>query len=137
MEFSYWYLLSYLWVLGAYEVVRTLAEKGKKKKRQKANDWIAFDMVIYRKIVETRDMLAEARIPLAKLRPKGIGQTAIAFPVIFPGDGIGWRITIDESGPGKEISRRKLADVVLGLLKFMYDKELSGKSITNDEVEHL
>jgi len=123
MECSYWYFLSHQWVLGAYEVVRTLAEKGKKKKRQKANEERIFGKETYRKIVETRDLLAEARIPLAKLRPKANGQTAIPFPVIFPGDGFGWRITIDESRPGKEISRRELADAVLELLKFIYDNE--------------
>lgn len=122
MELSYWYFLSYLWVLSAYEVVRTLSQKA--NERPKPNEKRIFGKQINRKIVEMRDALAEARIPLSKLESrKTKGHTAIAFPVIFPGDGFGWRISSDESKPGKEISRRELADAMLDLLKSINDNK--------------
>lgn len=119
MELSYWYFLSYLWVLGAYEVVRTLSQKV--KDIQKVKKTRIFSKEIVRKLVETRDFFAEARVPLAKLEPRKLKDhtTAIAFPMIFPENGFGWRISSDISQPGRDISRRELANAFLDLIKYI------------------
>lgn len=104
---------SYLWVLSAYEVVRTLSQ------RADQNDGL-FNASVAEKIRKTKHKLEEVRIPLAKLEPRrgNKGETALALGGQF-GNSYGW---IVEPG-GKFYSRLALAEAVLELLKFMYERD--------------
>jgi len=132
MELSYWYFLSYLWVLGAYEVIRTLSQKV--KDIQKVKKTRIFRKEIVRKLAETRDFFAEARVPLAKLEPRRLKDhtTAIAFPMIFPEKGFGWRISSDISQPGRDISRRELSNAFLDLIKYMDKNKAAPEMVRTD-----
>lgn len=107
---------SYLWVLSAYEVVRTLSQKSDQ------NEGL-FNASVTEKIRKTKHKLEEIRIPLAKLEPRrgNKGETALAIGGQFE-NSYGW---IVEPG-GKFYSRLELAEAVLELLKFMYESDQSG-----------
>lgn len=101
---------SYLWVLSAYEVIRTLSQRADKDKK-------LFNTSVAKRIRETKHRLEEVRIPLAKLEPRRLkGETALALPGVF-NNSFGWIV----EPAGKFYSRRELADTVLDLLKFMYE----------------
>lgn len=104
---------SYLWVLSAYEVVRTLSQ------RADQNDGL-FNASVVEKIRKTKHKLEEIRIPLAKMEPRrgNRGETALALGGKFE-NSYGW---IVEPG-GKFYSRLELAEAVLELLKFMYESD--------------
>lgn len=75
---------AYLWVLGAYEIVRTLAEKTK-----------------YPSIVQAKKLFERIRVPLAKLEASRNYKKAdfnFTFPAVLPGAcfGAGWAINQNE-----------------------------------------
>lgn len=113
LEFNDKVIQSHLWVLGIYEVIRTLSQKAK-------NNPQIFGDVINEKIAKTKHDLEIIRIPLAKLEPRRLKDcTALALPVVFPDLGLGWRINSKVPEPEIAISRQELADEVLELLTCM------------------
>ena len=75
--------MSYLWILGAYEVVRTIHEKSKRK-----------GLLVQRQasIQRLKKNFAKLRIPLAKMEYVGKeGSDLIPLPMIID-DVIGWKI---------------------------------------------
>ena len=95
--------LSYLWVLGAYEVVRTMHERA-----VAANDAMAG------KIGNVKHRFERVRIPLAKMEPARRHKdtdSPIAYPAIHRDLGIAWQLTADEF-----VTRRELSDAMLELL---------------------
>lgn len=134
---------SYLWVLSAYEVIRTLSQKADENEE-------LFGATVNKKIRETKHKLEEVRIPLAKLEPRirvkktkkiageVMKETALAFPAMHK-KSFGWIV----EPSGKFYSRCELADDILDLLKYMCENDkienpaLSGprtpKSISPDQ----
>jgi hypothetical protein len=111
---------SYLWVLSAYEVVRTLSQRADHSKG-------LFSISATKKIRETKHKLEEVRIPLAKLEPRKIkGETALALPGRSK-DSFGW---IVEPG-SKFYSRCELAETVIELFKFMHEHDTDKDSPSN------
>jgi hypothetical protein len=101
--------LSYLWVLGAYELVRSLTQKAK-------NDNNFFPS-FKESLSKLKSEFERIRIPLAKFEPaKKHSDTDnyFAYPVVFIGAGIGWK-TSEQFG----ISRRDLSDKMISLLEEM------------------
>jgi hypothetical protein len=99
--------LSYLWVLGAYEVVRTIDQWAKR------HDSV-WESELRARITDTKQEIARIRVPLAKLEPSGRyrhSDSPVAYPTIDSKSGIAWHIA-----PDVVVSRRELADHILQLL---------------------
>jgi len=99
------FTLSYLWVLGVYELVRTLDRRYKG------------DNNIVTKIKKLKSKLARLRIPLAKMEAERKYKSTdfpIAYPLMRRQYGISWQISKDVV-----ISRRELSDQLVDLLKEM------------------
>ena len=89
--------LSYLWVLGAYEIIRTLSGF------TKGNN-----------INKVKQSFTRLRIPLAKMEPSRKHKSTdypIAYPTIHPNYGIAWQVSTDTI-----ISRKDLSDLFLDFL---------------------
>ncbi len=98
---------SYLWVLGAYEVVRTLWEMMKDGK-----DNVPADVVDHFQRVKKR--FARVRMPLAKMQPaSGFSEDShVAYPGLHQEYGVAWQLN------GTTIlSRRELSDAFLEALE--------------------
>jgi len=99
--------LSLLWVLGAYELIRTLVQRLRENGGQRAEE--AAEMLL-----PTKRMLERVRVPLAKLE-KARRATETDFPIGFPvldgAKGTGWVLR-----PGEHVPRRALADELLKAL---------------------
>lgn len=101
--------LSHLWVLGAYEALRTLCEKAEfaEKDGKISNN-------IFCEIQKKKHLFEKIRIPLAKM--KSWRDKTEYFPIAYPGmdvlGGIGWRI-----GKNEFVSRKALSDSFLALEK--------------------
>jgi hypothetical protein len=108
--------LSRLWLLDAYEAVRTLGQC------EASGLWSITDAQRVR-LRDTKTALAIVRMPLAKLEPRGQGGKAIpgslvALPTwIREGHGAAW--WLDEKPSARVTSRRWLADSVLWMLSSM------------------
>ena len=101
--------LSYLWVLGAFEIVRTL------EFRCRIQPTI-FGEEINKKMKDLKKYFSRLRVPLAKLEPEEHHKSTdyhIAFPAIGK-DGVGWRISSDTI-----IYRKRLSNKLLELLEEM------------------
>ena len=98
--------ISYLWVLGAYEFIRTLDERCR-------NQPAIFGKNINRKVNETKREFERVRVPLAKLKVARNypSDSRIAFPA-FGSRGVAWRISKTTF-----IQRRELSDKLLELLE--------------------
>ena len=95
--------LSYLWVLGAYEVIRTIKEKSKALKSPDSE------------VHKIHERFRRLRIPLAKLEtPRGYKESdaPIAYPALNSQYGIAWQVAEDVFIP-----RGSLADDLLTLLE--------------------
>ena len=99
---------SYLWVLGAYELVRTINQKCREN-----SDLLGVDL--NNKIKELKINFERIRIPLAKMEPaKRYKETdyRIAFPTIkVSGNRLAWRISENEY-----VVRKELSDDLLDVL---------------------
>lgn len=98
---------SYLWVLGAYEIIRTLsqlADSGSGNKYGSKKDDIRVVKHEFEKV----------RIPLAKFEAakRNPGGYTFAYPVIDRQLGVGWLI-----GNNTYVSRKLLSDMFLKLIK--------------------
>ena len=107
-DLSNHYTLSYLWVLGAYELVRTLYQYSYSKDREKLNS----NTVVLDKL---KSEFAELRVPLAKHEKKGNKAIkVIPFPAFTYEFGTSWLISSD-----RYISRRELSDKMLSAFEKM------------------
>ncbi len=106
IRFDHQLTMSYLWVLGAYELVRTVD--------QRARDNLALLGSDQRDaITQVKQRFARLRVPLAKMEPAAAFRdtdTAIAYSALVRDHGIGW--LIGSTG----ITRKELADDLLALL---------------------
>jgi hypothetical protein len=101
-------MLSYLWVLGAYEFVRTLCE------RVKADTGSADE--VQTRLQEVKSRIGRVRVPLAKMVPASrysSEDSAIAYPGMQESIGVAWQLSATTV-----ISRRELSDALLEALEF-------------------
>jgi hypothetical protein len=101
--------LSYLWVLGAYEFIRTLCDRIKMDDHEKTPE-------------EVRNILLEAkrrfnwvRVPLAKMEAVSEFATEdgpIAYPGLKAGVGVAWQLN-----PNTIVTRRELSEALLDALE--------------------
>jgi hypothetical protein len=99
--------LSYLWVLGAYELIRTLDQRCREKPD-------AFGEIINKRINETKKIFERIRMPLAKLEPAHRftpSDSSIAFPTMGA-QGTAWQINENTF-----VNRRDLSDMLLALFE--------------------
>lgn len=112
---------SYLWILGSYEVIRTLTQSIK----EKSDDPVE----VLEKFQDAKKRFARLRIPLAKFEAaKAHNKTdfKIAYPGFAYDIGIAWQVSDDVV-----ISRQELSDLFLETLEFTRVKKLS-RSLAND-----
>ena len=98
---------SYLWVLGAYEIVRSIAQRYFEGDR-KAPDLLG--------IKEVKNQFARLRMPLAKYEAAKASSedSPIAYPAFNRDKGVAWQI-----GAELFVTREELADALLNLLEHM------------------
>ncbi len=98
--------ISYLWILGVYELIRTIA--------QRSNNTNLWNEALIQEIKEFKNDIARLRMPLAKMEPSEKHNTdyAIAYPYIHKTDGISWRVSQD-----KYITRKEISENFLSLLE--------------------
>jgi hypothetical protein len=106
--------LSYLWVLGSFELLRTLLERI-------GNGTTQFDASVTKKVEAVKKKIAQLRSPLAKLKNTS-GEATIPYPSLHEQLGISWRIS-----ETTYISRRELSESFLDLLEYMYN---------GDDIDH-
>lgn len=107
---------SYLWILGAYEVVRTLTQFIKDKKDDDPIE-------VLEKFQNARNRFARLRVPLAKLEAAKHHKDTdfrIAYPGFDYDVGIAWTVSEELT-----ISRRELSDLFLETLEFMRSEKVS------------
>lgn len=98
---------SYLWVLGAYEVLRAFA--------QRANENDLFLSSFREELINIKKDFARVRVPLSKFEAAKAHQKTdfcIALPVTVTGKGTGWKTSNDFW-----ISRSELSDKMLTLFE--------------------
>lgn len=110
-DFEEYETISYLWVLGAYEIIRTIHQRCKNNN--------IFTQETLNKIKDTKDYLAQLRIPLAKLEPerhhKDIDDYLIAFPHGTE-EGMSWLLSGETCIKRIDLSNRflELLEAILG-----------------------
>ncbi len=109
-------LLSKLWVLGAYELIRFLNDIDKKRDLFSDKTKINFNEVLA--------IFTKVRIPLAKFQKAGKDKTlygGVADSFIDSNKGVGWKVySHTKTGLKTEIFyRNDLGDLLLNLLKEM------------------
>jgi hypothetical protein len=100
--------MSYLWVLGAYELVRTICQKIKSQQA-------SFPKEIVDEFNALKKEFNRLRIPLAKMEPARAHRKTdshIAYPAINRQKGIAWQVAQDVY-----ITRQELADRLLVALE--------------------
>jgi hypothetical protein len=96
--------MGYLWVLGAYEVIRTLDQMFRQKKSR-------FEGQQHLETEQLKIRFERVRIPLAKLEPaKKFMETdnRFAVPALICGRGLGWHVADDVSIARGELSTQFL-----------------------------
>jgi len=107
-EFSNQITLSYLWVLGAYEVIRTITQ------RIKENSGIVKED-IEKEFSQVKKAFNRLRVPLAKMEPAYSHRNTdshIAYPALNIDHGVAWQVSQDTY-----ITRRSLSNLMLQLLE--------------------
>ena len=107
------FTLSYLWVLGGYELVRTICQRIKES-RVGSPDEVASSFG------ELKKEFSRLRIPLAKMEPASTHKNTdshIAYPALNTQKGIAWQVAQDVF-----ITRRDLADRLLVALELARSK---------------
>lgn len=101
---------SYLWVLAAYELARSVDQRCREEPP-------LFSVEFSRTIKSTKIAFERIRIPLAKFEPARRHQatdSAIAWPAVHYDLGVGWSV-----GRDIYVSRRQLADDLLSTLEIL------------------
>lgn len=104
--------LSYLWVLGSYEALRTMHEWLSSDDDPDKNNVYPQDM--QDRVKQLKQKFAKLRMPLAKFQVQGKKVKAIAYPGIHCQYGVAWQISETEI-----ISRTELSEALLDLLEQM------------------
>ncbi len=102
------FTLSYLWVLGTYELVRTLTQRCRE-----TGNLLGENLV--QDVIKLKQDIERLRIPLAKMEPSRRHQKSdapIAYPAIHNEFGISWRVS-----QSTYIARREISDKFLSLLE--------------------
>lgn len=100
--------LSYLWVIGTYESIRTMAQRIKDRSAAVSED-------LENQFYLVRDYFNRIRVPLAKMEPSKKHKDTdshIAYPGVHKEYGISWKLNEDTI-----ITRIELSDMFLDLLK--------------------
>ena len=99
------FTLSYLWVLGAYELIRTLDQ------RCNANVSL-LGAELTQSVRNLKHTMERLRMPLAKMEParRHHSDSPIAYPCISSKLGVAWQLAADTF-----VSRRELSDALLQL----------------------
>jgi hypothetical protein len=101
--------LSFLWVLGAYEFVRTLCDRVRRDDTDTTSDGVRS------LLLQTKRRFARVRVPLAKMEaaaPFATEDTPIAYSGLRRGVGVAWQLNTTTI-----ISRRELSDALLEALE--------------------
>ena len=101
---------SYLWVLGAYELVRTICQRLIDQKLDQSEQ-------LAKDFGEIKKIFNRLRVPLAKMEPASAHKTTdshIAYPALHREKGIAWQVSRDIF-----INRDDLADELLAKLERM------------------
>jgi hypothetical protein len=107
------FTLSYLWVLGAYELVRSICQRIKEKNGTIPDELKGF--------AELKKEFNRLRVPLAKMEPASSHKNTdshIAYPALNTKKGIAWQIAHDVF-----ITRQDLADRLLATLELAVNKD--------------
>lgn len=100
--------LSYLWVLGAYEFIRTLCDRVRADIEKTPEE-------VRNLLLQAKRRFARVRMPLAKMEPASQFANEdgpIAYPGLKRGVGVAWQLN-----PSTVISRQELSDVLLEALE--------------------
>ncbi|WP_334648795.1 hypothetical protein [Klebsiella pneumoniae] len=119
---------SYLWILGSYEVIRTLTQSIKENKSDDPAE-------VLERFQNAKKRFARLRIPLAKFEAaKAHNKTdfKIAYPGFAYQIGIAWQVSDDVV-----ISRQELSDLFLETLEFTRVLELRRSLANHDPSLHL
>ena len=97
---------SYLWVLGAYELIRTIDQRHRE-------GTIKCSDVSAKELSAVKNKYERVRVPLAKMEPsyKHPTDSHIAYPIVDVKRGIGWQLNKDVV-----VTRRELSDGLLEIL---------------------
>lgn len=101
--------LSYLWVLGAYEFVRTLCDRVATDDAEKTPEEAR------NILLECKRRFARVRMPLAKMEAASkfaSEDSAIAYPGMKRSAGVAWQLN-----PNTIVTRRELSDALLEALE--------------------
>lgn len=101
--------LSFLWVLGAYEFIRTLCDRVRTDDTEKTPEEVR------NLLLQTKRRFARVRMPLAKMEPASHFSEEdgpIAYPGLRRGVGVAWQLS-----PSTVITRRELSDILLEALE--------------------
>lgn len=104
------FMLSSLWVMGAYELVRTIDQLARE-------DNIFVVGEVAECVKHLKRPLERIRMPLAKMETadRFPGDFPIVQPYIMPGHGVAWRVSDEVL-----FSRRQLSDGLLNLLELIH-----------------
>ena len=119
---------SYLWILGSYEVIRTLTQSIKENKSDDPAE-------VLERFQNAKKRFARLRIPLAKFEAvKAHNKTdfKIAYPGFAYQIGIAWQVSDDVV-----ISRQELSDLFLETLEFTRVLKLRRSLANHDPSLHL
>jgi hypothetical protein len=101
--------LSYLWVLGAYEFIRTLCDRVSTDHEEKT------PAEVRSILLEAKHRYARVRMPLAKMEAASKYSSEdgpIAYPAVKRGAGVAWQLN-----PHTVVTRRELSDALLEALE--------------------
>ncbi|WP_448675035.1 hypothetical protein [Enterobacter hormaechei] len=119
---------SYLWILGSYEVIRTLTQSIQENKSDDPAE-------VLERFQNAKKRFARLRIPLAKFEAaKAHNKTdfKIAYPGFAYQIGIAWQVSDDVV-----ISRQELSDLFLETLEFTRVLKLRRSLANHDPSLHL
>jgi hypothetical protein len=105
-------ILSYLWILGGYELIRTISQRCR-------NEAPLLGEALAQRVTELKHDFERLRIPLAKMEPASRHRQTdfpIAYPEIHREMGISWRVSED-----MHISRQELANRLLALFEDIHN----------------
>ncbi|MBP2031211.1 hypothetical protein J2755_002174 [Methanohalophilus levihalophilus] len=119
MEYNEHIMISYLWVLGAYEIVRSIDQRVDKNR---GGDPELLDEDLNARVKKVKKNFERIRIPLAKFEPARSHEDTdapIAYPYTHMDLGFAWRVSQDTF-----ISRRELSNDLLELLVAIRDRNV-------------
>jgi hypothetical protein len=101
---------SYLWVLGVYEIIRSIDQRCRENQS-------LVDAATAQLVCDTKHAFERVRVPLAKFEPArrfSDTDTTVAFPAFDPQQGIAWRVAETVF-----VTRRELSACYMTMLRAM------------------